>query len=126
MGKFLVRAAAVIAGPAAALSLVLAGQGASAAITPAAGLACHARISNAHPSDFSTVYVHVLTVSHGKVTATAHFKSGKVLQKHRANLHGRTSLAFSVGKAAAGFKVVVSVSVRFDDAKGSCSTSFTP
>jgi hypothetical protein len=82
--------AAVIAAPAAALSLMLVGPGASAATTPTTALLCQARISNAHPSDFSTVYVHVVTVSHGKVTATAHFKSGNSVQKHEANLHDRT------------------------------------
>ncbi|HXP18902.1 MAG TPA: hypothetical protein VN840_04555 [Streptosporangiaceae bacterium] len=125
MGRNFIRQAAVIIAPVAAISFVLVGQGASASARSDA-LACQASVSNTHPSDFTTVYVHVRTVSHANVTAVAHFKTGNVPASREANGHGRATVSFHVGGAAPGYKVKVSVTVKSGAEKGSCSTSFTP
>jgi hypothetical protein len=124
-GKF-IRAASVIVAPVAALSVLLVGPATLASATPATALLCQASMSNAHPGDGTTVYVHVRTGSHAKVTATAHYKAGKTEASRTANKFGRTTLSYAIGHAAPGFKVVVSVTVKSGTAKGSCSTSFTP
>jgi hypothetical protein len=74
----------------------------------------------------TTVYVHMRTVSHAKVTATARYRAGKSEASRTANKFGRTTLSYAIGSAAPGFRVVVSVTVKSGTAKGSCSTSFTP
>jgi hypothetical protein len=125
MGRNSIRAAAAIVAPVVALPLMLASQAASASVRTEA-LTCSASVSNAHPSDFTTVYVHVRTAGHAMVRTVAHFKTVNSSRHHEANASGRTTLSYNIGNAAPGYEVHVSVTVTSGSQKGSCSTAFTP
>jgi hypothetical protein len=124
--KFTVRAAAVSVAAAVVLSPALASSAAATSVRPATALLCDAAMSNNHPADHTTVYVHVHTVSHAEVTAIAHFKNTTSKNHRKANATGRTTVSFGVGSTLPGFSVTVSVTVKSGRAKGTCSTAFTP
>jgi hypothetical protein len=130
--RFVTRAAAVVVAPVAVVAFALASSSASAAVRsapvvrPTTALLCQATVSNVHPADHTVVYVHVRTVSHAKVTGTAHFKTANSEVRRNANLDGRTTISYSVGSAAPGFTVIVNVTVKSGSAKGTCSAKFTP
>jgi hypothetical protein len=93
---------------------------------PTASPVCHASVTNSRPNDNSTVYVDVSTVRNATVTAVAHYKTGPKTETGRASAQGTAKLAYSVGKAAPGYKVNVDVTVTSGTSHGTCSTSFTP
>jgi hypothetical protein len=90
------------------------------------GLSCSASMSNAHPSDYSTVDVDVRTAPSASVTVTAHYKSTDTTHTSTANGSGYASIAFEISRATPGYTVEVDVSVRNGSGSASCSTSFTP
>jgi hypothetical protein len=89
-------------------------------------LTCSASVSDSRPGHGSTVDVSVKTAAGAGVAAVAHFKSGPVRGRARANSAGRAKLAFKVGNAAYGVKVGVAVTVSKGKRTATCSTSFTP
>jgi hypothetical protein len=128
MKRFAVKTLATLAVPAAAGALLVAPATAAVAATkaPKAPLACTASVSNGRPNGNSTVYVDVSTVRGASVSAVARFKTGPVRKTGTANARGKAQLAYSVGRAAAGSKVNVNVTVTSGRTSGSCSTSFVP
>lgn len=91
------------------------------------GVTASASMSNARPTQNTTVYVNVVTLPGGSVTAIAYFHT-PVGHSAVADDNGRASIAFAVGAAPAGYAVGVRVSV-FDAgyrATATATTSFTP
>jgi hypothetical protein len=126
MDKYILRTAAIIGAPAVALAFVLVAPGASASLTPAAALPCHASMSNGHPKDYTTIDVRVSTVGHAGVTTVAHYKTVNRKHSGAANAKGLASIPYYISGATVGYRVKVSVSVKSGSRTGSCSTSFTP
>jgi hypothetical protein len=105
----------------------------AAVVTPASAtpvgakpLPCSASVSNTHPADYTTVYVHVQTADRAKVVTVAHYKTTNHRKTGRASASGRATIAYYISGATPGYKVKVSVSVSKNGRNGSCSTSFTP
>jgi hypothetical protein len=105
----------------------------AAAVTPASAtpirakpLPCSASVSNAHPADYTTVYVRARTADRAHVVTVAHYRTTSHRKTGRANASGRATIAYYISGATPGYKVKVSVSVSRNGRKGSCSTSFTP
>jgi hypothetical protein len=115
------------------LSLVVvlaATEGIAAALpahaAPTSPLACHALMSNAHPTDYSTTDVLVTTVGGAAVTTVAHYASTTTAHHATASAAGKAVIAYKISRATPGFRVVVSVKVQKGARSGSCVTSFTP
>ena len=89
-------------------------------------LSCSASMSDSTPSDNSTTDVIVDTAAGASVTTTAHYKSTNTTHTATANGNGVATVAYEIGRATPGYKVVVDVSVSAGAATASCSTSFTP
>jgi hypothetical protein len=122
-----IRVVSAVGAMTAVFTLMLAAPGVSASVTPAvAALPCHAVMSNSHPRDFTTTDVRVRTHRHARVTTVAHYKTVNRRHTGTANAAGRASILYHISGATPGRRVSVSVSVRFGNRKGSCSTSFTP
>jgi hypothetical protein len=121
-----IRVVSAVGAMTAVFTLMLAAPGVSASVTPAAAVACHAFMSNSHPRDFTTTDVRVRTHRHARVTTVAHYKTVNRRHTGTANAAGRASIPYHISGATPGRRVSVSVSVRFGNRKGSCSTSFTP
>jgi hypothetical protein len=127
-----VRMVSVVGALTAAFTLMLAAPGVSASVittAPAASpaaLPCHAFMSNSHPRDFTTTDVRVSTRRHARVTTVAHYKTVNRRHTGTANAAGRVSIPYHISGATPGRRVSVSVSVRFGNRRGSCSTAFTP
>ena len=99
----------------------------AATATPAsAPLPCHASMSNYHPKDYTSTYVHVHTTAYAAVTTVAHYKT--VNRKHtgKAGAKGNATIRYYISGATPGYRVVVSVRVVKGSRSGSCSTWFTP
>lgn len=91
---------------------------------PPAALTCVASVSNAHPSQYSTVYVYVKV---GKpsiaVHSVAHYKSTDTAHDATTGANGTATIAYKISRATSGYTVVVDVTVTGGP---SCQTSFTP
>jgi hypothetical protein len=91
---------------------------------PVVALSCVASVSNAHPTQYSTVYVYV-TVGRPSIDvhAVAHYKSTDTAHDAVTASDGKATLPFKISRATKGFTVVVDVSVSGGP---SCQTAFTP
>lgn len=98
----------------------------AAGITPATPLRCHASMTNARPSDYTSTGVKVRTIPYAHVTTVAHYRTTNHLKRRIANSHGRRTVWYYVSGATPGFRVIVDVYVARHGHKGSCSTSFVP
>jgi hypothetical protein len=96
---------------------------ASAATVP---LPCHASMSNSHPADYTTTYVHVHTVAYAAVTTVAHYRTVNRTHHGKAGAKGNATIGYYISGATPGYKVVVSVRVVKGSRSGSCSTWFIP
>lgn len=128
MKRYIAGALVALAAPAAGAMLVAGPATAAGAATaaPAAGLRCHASISNSRPRDYSTIYVKVGTVRYAGVTTVAHYRT--VNRKHtgRANGAGNAKIDYYISGATPGYRVNVTVTVTSGRSRGFCSTSFVP
>jgi hypothetical protein len=93
---------------------------------PGGPLSCTARVSDAHPAQYSTVVVFVSTRGGAAVTTTAHYKTKDTVKSTTANGAGAGSVSYEISRATKGYRVEVSVVVALKGAHSSCSTSFTP
>jgi hypothetical protein len=116
----------VLAAGAVSAGVVVPTAAAGAQLPGAVRLQCSATVSNARPEHRSTVDVRVKTAAQARVTATAHFKASRVGETARADSAGRAKLAFKVGNAPYGVKVVVAITVSKGKRTGACTTSFRP
>lgn len=89
-------------------------------------LACRASVSNAHPSDYSTTTVDVVTVANAHVTTSAHYRTTTDTRSATANGHGRATISYDVSDATEGFRVIVTVRVQSGNRSGTCQTSYVP
>jgi hypothetical protein len=117
---------AVLTAGALGAGVVVPAAAAGAQLPGAAKLQCSATVSNTRPEHGKTVDVRVKTAADAEVAAAAHFKTSRVREKTRADSAGRAKLAFKVGNAPYGVKVVVAITVSKGKRAGACSTSFTP
>ena len=108
------------------LGLSLVAPSASAAVSTAKPLPCHAGMSSSRPADYTTTSVRVKTVAQARVTTVAHYKTVNREHHGRTNGRGRASVPYYISGATPGYQVVVDVSVRWPHRSGSCETSFTP
>jgi hypothetical protein len=84
-------------------------------------------MSNASPSDYSTVDVIVGTgLSGATVTATAHYKSKDTTHTRTAASNGVATIPFYIAGATVGYQVSVDVTASGAGSTRTCSTSFTP
>jgi hypothetical protein len=116
----------VAASATAAAVLAAAGPAWAAPAVASAPLPCHASMSNYHPKDYTSTYVHVRTTAYAAVTTVAHYKT--VNRKHtgKAGAKGNATIRYYISGATPGYRVVVSVRVVKGSRSGSCSTWFTP
>lgn len=92
-----------------------------------AGPTCRASVSDARPSDYSTVEVTVDTgVAGASVIATAHYRTTDTSHSVAAGSSGVARVAFDISGATRGYQVNVGVEVRAGGASASCRTSFIP
>ncbi len=120
---------------AAACALTIAGgvvatapaSAASYTVAAANPLICQAAMSTSRPKDNTTVTVVVRTkVAAASVTAAAKYKTTRTTHTGKTASTGNASIPFRIGRAAIGYRVVVSVSVKARGLTKTCSTSFTP
>ena len=91
---------------------------------PAPALTCVASVSNAHPSQYSTVYVYVKVGRPGiAVHTVAHYKSTDTAHDATTGTSGTATIAYRISRATSGYTVTVDVTVSGGP---SCQTSFTP
>lgn len=91
---------------------------------PAAALTCLASVSDAQPSQYSTVYVYVKVGRPSiAVHTVAHYKSTDTAHDATTGADGRATVAYRISRASSGYTVVVDVTVSGGP---SCQTSFTP
>jgi hypothetical protein len=133
MNKKLAGAFLAVGAPALLAGLLIApSASASAASTTAATAArstplrVQARVSNSRPKDRSTEYIEVTTAKGAKVTAVAHFRNGTETRTATANSRGDAILAYAVGRATPGDRVVVTVTATSGHSHAVTSTYFTP
>ena len=104
------------------VSPVVLAPAADAATKPAA---CVATVSNARPTQNSTVTVSVGKVgAAAAVTTVAQYKTTKTTKKATADRTGRAAVAYKIGPATHGFKVVINVTAAKGSSSWACSTSF--
>jgi hypothetical protein len=127
-GVFLaVGAPALIAG-----MIVAPAVSASAATTAAATvgrtppLRVQAKVSTSRPRDRSIEYIEVTTAKGAKVTAVAHFRNGTETRIATASSRGDAILAYAVGNATPGYRVIVTVTATSGHNHAVTSTYFTP
>jgi hypothetical protein len=125
-GAFLaVGAPALIAG-------MLIAPSASAATTTAATVArtpplrVQAKVSTSRPKDRSIEYIEVTTAKGAKVTAVAHFRGGAETRTATANSRGDAILAYAVGNATPGYRVIVTVTATSGHNHAVTTTYFDP
>jgi len=106
---------------------VVAPQAASAAsAVVASAKPCVATVSNARPTQNSTVVVAVSKVAAGAaVTTVAHYKSTNTTKKATADSRGTASQPYLISRATHGFRVVITVTAAKGSARWSCNTAFT-
>jgi hypothetical protein len=125
-GVFLAAAA-----PALAAALFI-GPSASAATTTAAAsaqaapLRVQARVATSRPRDRSIEYIEVTTAKGAKVTAVAHFRNGTQTRTITADSRGHATIAYAVGNATPGYRVVVTVTATSGHSHAVTATYFTP
>jgi ribosomal protein S6 len=83
-------------------------------------------MSNASPTQNSTINVLVSTSASASVATLAHYKTTATAHTGTANSLGKASIAYRISRATKGYRVVVSVTVRKGSATGTCSTAFVP
>jgi hypothetical protein len=118
MSKHPVRALAAVPA-AAALALAL-------TAAPAAGLRCHASMTNSRPADYTSTGVRVRTVAYARATTIAHYRTTNHKKSRKTGSQGRKTIWYYISSATPGFRVVVDVYVSRGSRKGKCSTSFVP
>lgn len=135
MNRHLPRAFAVAATAAAAVMLATsapampASAGALAparAMTPAAGLRCHAAMTSSRPHDYTSTGVKVRTAAFARIKTVAHYRTVTHPKYRTASSRGRRTVWYYISGATPGYRVVVDVSVSRHGRRGSCSTFFTP
>jgi hypothetical protein len=89
-------------------------------------LKCSARVSNAHPSRYTTVVISIATKGNAAVTSTAHYRTKDTVKSTTANTAGSASISYYISGATKGYTVVVGVRVSLRGSNSSCSTQFTP
>jgi hypothetical protein len=92
----------------------------------AASMRCTASVSSRYPARGSRVGILIKTVPSAHIRVTAHFKSGRRIERSRANSTGRQTIWYRVGAATPGFRVAVDVLVYGGRESGSCATWFAP
>jgi hypothetical protein len=111
-------------------ALVLGCAAVALAVSPVEAAAkpipCTATMSNASPPRFTTTDVRVSSWGDVAVTTVAHYKTKNTTRSATTNNTGRATVPYYISGASAGYRVVVTVSVRKDGRSGSCRTSFTP
>jgi len=118
------RVPALLISTALGVSMLIAPSTASAAAT--SPKACTATVSNARPTQRSTVVVAVSKVAAGAVvTTTAHYKTTISTKTASANSRGAAALPYLISRATHGFLVVIGVTAAKGSARWVCSTSFT-
>lgn len=131
MNKKLGGAFLAVGAPALIAGLLIA-PSASAATTAAATAArstplrVQAKVSNSRPKDRSTEYIEVTTARGAKVTAVAHFRNGTETRTATANSRGDAILAYAVGNATPGDRVVVTVTATSGHNHAVTTTYFIP
>jgi hypothetical protein len=94
---------------------------------PAGGhISCTARVSNAHPAQYSTVSVYTSTSPGATVVATAHYKSKDTSHTATADSAGAATVDFEISRATVGYTVRVSITASIGGDHASCSSAFTP
>jgi hypothetical protein len=89
-------------------------------------LPCSARVSNVHPTDYSSLTVYVKTRPRAVVQTTANYRTTSTTHSGVANSSGNAAIAYRISRATSGFTVIVTVVVHLEGASGRCRTSFTP
>jgi hypothetical protein len=98
----------------------------AATVTRTPPLRVQAKASNSRPKDRSTEYIEVITAKGAKVTAVAHFRNGTETRTATANSRGDAILAYAVGDATPGYRVVVTVSATSGHNHAVTTTYFIP
>jgi hypothetical protein len=126
------RIRSLIVAPVTVAALLTVGAAVPALASPAASspasaaLPCHASMSNNHPRDYTTTYVHVHTTADASVTTVAHYRTTNHKKTGKAGSAGNASIGYYISGAKPGYRVVVSVRVVRGNRSGSCSTWFIP
>lgn len=125
-GNSSMRFKALIISMALVSTTVVAPQAASAAsAVVASAKPCVATVSNARPTQNSTVVVAVSKVAVGAaVTTVAHYKSTNTTKRATAGSRGTASLPYLISRATHGFRVVITVTAAKGSARWSCNTAF--
>src|ERR1700742_692730 len=130
MTKKLAGAFLAVGAPALLAGLLIA-PSASAATTAATAarttpLRVQARVSTSRPKDRSIEYIEVTTAKGAKVTAVAHFRGGAETRTATANSRGDAILAYAVGHATPGYRVIVTVPATSGHNHAVTTTYFDP
>ena|ERR1700761_1377880 len=116
--------AGMIAAPAASAASATAATAATVTRTPP--LRVQAKVSTGRPRDRSIEYIEVTTAKGAKVTAVAHFRNGTETRVATASSRGDAILAYAVGNATPGYRVIVTVTATSGHDHAVTSTYFTP
>ena len=116
--------AGMIAAPAASATAATAATAATVTRTPP--LRVQAKVSTGRPRDRSIEYIEVTTAKGAKVTAVAHFRNGTETRVATASSRGDAILAYAVGNATPGYRVIVTVPATSGHDHAVTSTYFTP
>ena len=98
----------------------------AATVTRTPPLRVQAKVSNSRPNDRSTEYIEVTTARGAKVTAVAHFRNGTETRTATASSRGDAILAYAVGNATPGYRVVVTVTATSGHNHAVTTTYFIP
>jgi hypothetical protein len=97
-----------------------------ATVTRTPPLRVQAKVSTSRPRDRSIEYIEVNTAKGAKVTAVAHFRNGTETRIATASSRGDAILAYAVGNATPGYRVIVTVTATSGHNHAVTSTYFTP
>lgn len=103
-----------------AATMLLPIQAADAVMAPT----CRATMSDSTPSQYSNVYVNVVSGPNVAVRTTARYKTTSTVHTGRTGSTGKVGIRYYISGSTPGFRVVVSVSVTGPAGTGYCSTSF--
>ena len=98
----------------------------AATVTRTPPLRVQAKVSNSRPKDHGTEYIEVTTARGAKVTAVAHFRNGTETRTATASSRGDAILAYAVGNATPGYRVVVTVTATSGHNHAVTTTYFIP
>jgi hypothetical protein len=98
----------------------------AATVTRTPPLRVQAKVSSSRPKDRGTEYIEVTTAKGAKVTAVAHFRNGAETRTATANSRGDAILAYAVGNAAPGYRVIVTVTATSGHDHAVTTTYFIP